>query len=102
MSLYPRTGKRGAGVKRSQLLAEIHVTRPTTCSAKGCDHVPYCRGLCSGHYRRLMVTGDLHVDKPVRIAKYTTEKCAECKKRKPYARNLCWRCYERQRSQAAR
>ena len=89
-------------MKRSQLLAEIHAPHPMICSVKGCDHVPYCRRLCSGHYRRLMVTGDLRVDKPVRIAKYTTEQCIECGKRKPYARNLCWSCYERQRSRAAR
>jgi hypothetical protein len=37
------------------------------CDVEGCDRQRYARGYCSTHYKRLVLTGDVRPDDPIRI-----------------------------------
>lgn len=38
---------------------------PSPCSVPGCDRPVKARGLCNGHYQRLMTHGDVQADRPL-------------------------------------
>ena len=80
-------------MKREALLAEIRAAHPHQCGVLRCTRPLYCKGLCSSHYRRLMTTGNVRADIPLRIAKYTDDMKCSVKgcTRKPYAKGKCQR-----------
>ena len=84
-------------MKRETLLAEIRAAHPHQCGVLRCTRPLYAKGLCSSHYRRLMTTGDVRADTPLRIARYTNERCSTCKAKRVYARGYCKRCYAKSR-----
>jgi hypothetical protein len=77
-------------LRRRQAGAKPQAKRPDICIAEGCDKKHYCMNYCSPHYYRLLVSGNIKSDIPIRVLTYGKDDCdiVFCKN-KHKARGLC-------------
>jgi hypothetical protein len=84
-------------MNRAALLAEVNKRRVRVCQVHDCTRPYYAKGYCAAHYRRLLITGDVDAEKPLRMARYPDgATCAQCHTVRPYAKGLCKSCYNKQ------
>lgn len=67
------------------------------CSVKTCEKPVRARGLCPGHYDRLLKHGSPLPDKPLRVFKHVGTCCVEVCDRKIFAKGYCAAHWQRVR-----